>query len=539
MFLVDAKTKASLELRDGAIIGRDPASDFVVDDKSVSRVHAQVEKTDDGFLLRDLGSSRGTYYNGERVETVGLDSGTRFALGSARFEISESLQSETFDPRVAPASKMHFRPAEDVWDPEELQADYERLRVVYELHRALGVQRESEKVLEEVLQTAFRLLSAERGVIQLFETDGRPARSVSYTRSGPVANLQLSQTVLDEAVGEKKGIIIADAQIHDRFSRAESIALEGVRSVMCVPLLYEDSVLGVFQVDSLHASHAFESKDLMLFSAIASHAAVIIHDIIAREEAASAQEARVARERLALVGQVAGGIAKEFDRLLQSISMGIRRVRSHINDGDLQVEMATVAEAADRAADLLSELLPFGQAGAPSDNDRAFDTQLEAILDRMATDLPQGVRLTRELGAGSGCVTLPTEHIEGVVVNLVRNSKDAVGPRGEVLVRTWRERVEVESGVKGLAPGAYAVLEVVDNGPGVPDEVLDRLFEPFVSTKEGGTGLGLASVSGIVQQAGGKVEHRPTKGEGTTFVVYLPLVAARGARSSDVVANQA
>ena len=307
MFLIDAKTQRSFTLQPGATIGRDDSASIVLKDRTVSRRHAVVVEGPEGLMLNDLGSRAGTFVDGQRINSHHLIVGSEVGFGNVRLSVSENADvTVTLDPRVAPINKLEFRSAYDIIDPVVLRNDYERLRMVFELTRAIDIEQNIDRILELILTTAFRLLSAERGIIQLFEDSGFDKTS-AHTRSGPVDDLSLSQTVIQEVVRDRKGLIVANAQAHTVFSRAESICVDAVRSVMCVPLIYEETVLGVIQVDSRHTTHAFDERDLVLLSTIASHSALIIKEVAARTATARAQQT-MDLQRLALLERLSTGI---------------------------------------------------------------------------------------------------------------------------------------------------------------------------------------------------------------------------------------
>ncbi|MEL6183934.1 MAG: ATP-binding protein [Myxococcota bacterium] len=501
MYIIDKKSRASFELEDGAVIGRDPASDIVIDDISVSRAHAQIEVTDEGVVLTDLGSSRGTFVNKQRMEVVLLEAGMVIAFGGARFEVVNSVQAQSFDPRVAPLSQLQFKPASELWDQNQLHSDYERLRVVYELNRALGVEDDLDRLLKRVLDSAFTLLSAERGVIQLFESTGEP-RTLTHPEDG-TEEVRLSQTVVDEVVRDRKGLIVADAQLHETLSRAASIAVEGVRSVMCVPLLYEDEVLGVIQVDSLHTTHAFGPSDLVLFSTIASQSAVIVKHLLRQRQAEE-------DARFALVGQVAGGLSRDLNALLGAIADGARELGKRSAEPAVAETTSAMLAAVAKATDLIGELLPFDGEGVTDNVDEIVQTWLQSF----SASAPPSLKIDWTPNAPTG-VPLGEGQLVGVLKNLVHNARDALGGKGCIQVRTWTD-------------GDAVALEVKDDGPGIAEEIRAKLFEPFVTTKGRGegTGLGLSSVLGIVKPKGGRVVVESEPGWGATFRVYLPRTAA-------------
>ena len=283
-------------------------------------------------MIRDLGSRQGTFVDGERVSTALLTPGVRVVIGAARFLVSSTVESTvSIDPRVVPLSDLEFAPAREIDNPLSLVSNYERLRVVYELGRATDIEQNLDRILHRTLLTAFKLLSAERGIIELFESTGL-ARTRSHTRSGPASDLELSKTVVREVIEGKKGLIIADAQGHSVFGRAESICIEGVRSVMCVPLIYQDEILGVFQVDTHTATHAFDARDLMLFSTIASRVAVSVKDVSVREKAANANKDGLVRA----------------ERILEQLSIGVAEL-------DTQLRPTRVNPAAKAVIDACGE----------------------------------------------------------------------------------------------------------------------------------------------------------------------------------------
>ena len=217
--------------------------------------------------------------------------------------------------------------------------------------------------------------------------------------------------------------------------------------------------------------------------------------------------------RLESLGHLAGGIAHDFNNLLTVIIGAADLLQLETESEESRLELRTLLDAAERAADMTRQLLAFGrrepgEANAVSLHDvvRSMGSMLEPLVG-------EGVRLQTELSPQPAVVLADPARLEQVVLNLVVNARDALGESGTIVVRSL---VELD--------GARAVLEVEDDGIGMDEETRARIFEPFFTTKpEGaGTGLGLATVWGAVKQSGGFVEVRSAPGEGTCFRLTWP-----------------
>ncbi|HEU4569482.1 MAG TPA: ATP-binding protein, partial [Gemmatimonadales bacterium] len=239
-------------------------------------------------------------------------------------------------------------------------------------------------------------------------------------------------------------------------------------------------------------------------------------------------------QRLESLGRLAGGVAHDFNNLLTVILGNLALVRGELPDDSTAAEDIGMAErAARRASELTRKLLTFARRQSVAPQVLELQQQLrdlEAIFKRL---VGEDVRLVGDHAPGLWPVLMDPGHLEQVVTNLVVNARDAMPDGGTITLRT---RNVTFSGDRpnpgGLPPGEYVQLEVTDSGTGMGPDVLARIFEPFFTTKEPGkgTGLGLATVYGIVHQAGGHVDVRSTPGLGSTFIVLLPR-AADGTRA--------
>ena len=225
--------------------------------------------------------------------------------------------------------------------------------------------------------------------------------------------------------------------------------------------------------------------------------------------------------RLEILGRLAGGIAHDFNNLL-SVMLGAAGSLRHVAPGAaVALELEAIESAAQRGSGLVRQLLAFArqQVMAP----RAMDLndsirELSAMLPRL---LGAQIELLLDLEEPSRRIRVDPSQWDQVLMNLVVNARDAMKGSGVLRISTGR-RLVLDS--LALPAGRYAMVEVTDNGPGIPPEVLSRIFEPFFTTKldQGGTGLGLATVQGIIGQLGGQMEVESKPGQGSTFRILLP-----------------
>jgi len=251
----------------------------------------------------------------------------------------------------------------------------------------------------------------------------------------------------------------------------------------------------------------------------------ICHDVTALRQ----MEERLRQgEKLQAIGTLAGGVAHEFNNLLTVINGYadiVMRVLGPANA--LYGEVAEIAKAGNRAAGLTKQLLAFGRKQTMYIRPLNLNDLLRGMEKMLAPVLPENIVLNMVLAPDLGIVRGEQTQLEQVVLNLATNARDAM-PAGGTLTLGTRNLEITDPGAVGveLPAGRYVLLTVEDTGHGMPPEVLKHLFEPFYTTKEvgRGTGLGLATVYGIIKQLEGDIRVRSEVGQGTTFSIYLPCV---------------
>ncbi len=260
----------------------------------------------------------------------------------------------------------------------------------------------------------------------------------------------------------------------------------------------------------------------------------VMNDITQRKETEHAlrrSEAQLRQsQKMEAIGRLAGGIAHDFNNILTAITgySGLLKKRMG-EDHEMFREVEEINKAAQRAADLTSQLLAFSRQQVLQTKILNLNDVVDDMNRMVRRLIGEDVELVTQPGLDLGAVEADPGQINQVILNLAVNARDAMPDGGKLVILTQNVRIdaaEIEGVRAGVEPGDYVVMSLSDTGTGMNDEVRAQLFEPFFSTKEKGkgTGLGLSTVYGIVKQSDGYITVETAVGEGTTFHVYLPRV---------------
>jgi two-component system, cell cycle sensor histidine kinase and response regulator CckA len=237
-------------------------------------------------------------------------------------------------------------------------------------------------------------------------------------------------------------------------------------------------------------------------------------------------------QKMESVGRLAGGIAHDFNNVLTVITLNTYNLLEHIGStSPCREELDEIANAAMRAAALTRQLLTFARKQAIAPKVLNLNETIEGMLKMLSRLLGENLELEWLPASDIWPVKMDPSQLDQLLANLCVNSRDAISDVGKVVVCTFNRRVELAEceANASFAEGDFAVLTVSDNGCGMDASMLPSIFEPFFTTKpEGkGTGLGLATVYGIVKQNGGFIDVSTDVGKGTCFSIYLPKCSER------------
>jgi signal transduction histidine kinase len=231
-------------------------------------------------------------------------------------------------------------------------------------------------------------------------------------------------------------------------------------------------------------------------------------------------------QKMDALGQLAGGIAHDFNNLLTAIGGYANFLLESVAEAEARADVEAIIKAAGRAGSLTKQLLAFSSRQIRTTvlvDINVLVQDMAAMLRRM---IRENIELSTKLAIEPVCVEADRSHLEQVVMNLVLNAKDAIDDAGSIRIETAGVELENTWSPQGVAvkAGKYVMVAVSDSGRGMTEDTKARLFEPFFTTKsrDKGTGLGLATVYGIVSQNGGSIWVESERGRGATFKVYLP-----------------
>ncbi|MCX8123489.1 MAG: PAS domain S-box protein [Spirochaetes bacterium] len=249
------------------------------------------------------------------------------------------------------------------------------------------------------------------------------------------------------------------------------------------------------------------------------------------EEKKKLQEQLLQSQKMEAIGTLAGGVAHEFNNMLNIIAGHAELALINIpNDSPARQDVEEIKKAAQRSAEITKKLLTFARKHEDAYTTINLNETIDAIIGMLQRLIGENIQLIWKPLKKELLVKIDPLSIDQILVNLCVNARDAISNHGNITIRTSVVNLdEVMALQNGVFPGDYAVIDVSDTGQGMDDETLQHIFDPFFTTKAvgKGTGLGLSTVYGIVKNNGGFIKVRSDKGKGSTFSIYLPLFIER------------
>lgn len=511
-------------------------------DQTISRRHAELTPDSGKWYIRDLHSSNGTFVNGVRVTTERrlLRPGDQIRTGATLFIFGEDTEKPKRDSiRMVRRSEIDISVESTAASnddsmimavPEPGQAAEFQLRVIYELTALIGSVTDKQELLERVMDVVFEYFKADRGFIMLQDDpDAVPEPALVRHRS-PMENkkknnepISVSRTIVRYVMKKGVGVLSSNAMTDRRFSTGDSVQAYGIRSTMCVPIKFKDRLYGVIHLDSKVANYTYTEDQLLLLTAIGVQTGVALSN-------ARLYADRLKDERLAAVGQTVASLSHSIKNILQGmrggadvVELGLRKNNMDLTRGGWEI----VARNVERIYELVMNMLAYSKQRKPELElvnldqilgevaglvQQQFDAKHAALLVDVPNDMPP--------------VPIDPGGVHQALLNLLNNALDAVQPETGVVSM----RCEYDGDHDRVK------ITVADNGEGMSKGTLNRLFEPFHSTKGlRGTGLGLVVTKKIVEEHGGLVKVESTRKQGTTFTMQLPVRFDQIPMSADTV----
>ncbi|ASV76277.1 sensory box histidine kinase [Thermogutta terrifontis] len=554
----DQGTRFELE---GSVItiGRDSSNKVQLHDAGVSRHHAEIRRVENRYRLIDLNSSNGTIVNGKRIQEHWLNSGDQIQMGRTLMLFTspaeESEREATWNVSIAAEPEAERSQIVSVVSSEEgnrllrgqgvapdswLAQARRNLEIVYHTALAASHTLDIEQLLNRIMDLIFEWVEADRGCIMLVDPDtGKLVPKVRRVRKGVVApeKLIISQTILDYVRERNEGVLTSDARHDERWDSGASIVQAGIREAICVPMQGRYGVVGVIYIDTSTSPqemirrgqvNKFTQDHLMLMIAIGHQAALAVEDT-------HYYLAMVQAERLAAIGQTIATLSHHIKNILQGIRGGGYLIELGLKQHDeelIRKGWAIVEKNQAKISGLVMDMLTFSKEREPDLQPSDLNQLIQDIVELMQARAEESqIDFTWERQSEIPTLVFDPEGIHRAVLNLVTNAFDAVADSPEPRRVRVFTRYDADQGKVWIG--------VEDNGPGIPPEMLDKIFSPFVSFKKGsrGTGLGLPVSQKIVQEHGGRITVESAPGQGTRFTIELPAMLPSEATSS-VTATQ-
>jgi signal transduction histidine kinase len=396
---------------------------------------------------------------------------------------------------------------------------------------ALGADKSPKEVLQLILKAAFSITRATSASLMLMDPETNTLK-VEVAEGFKDKRIYSTRLAIGQGVTgwvAETGVPLRLGNVHkdERYVRVQ----RGLRSELAVPMKIRGRVIGVISVDSTRLNH-FTAEDEALLLSLAAQSARVIHTTQLYEENARVQrrilaveEALRGAEKLSLLGELAAGLAHEVRNPLTSIKVLFGTLaKGHAFASEAAQDVEMISRQIARLETIVEGFLSTVRAqSAPAQFKRVdLNATVDEALLLLASSAREGTRMEVELGGGELPVSGDATQLSQVVYNLVLNAVQAIERHGRVSVRTGRA---LESPAGAAAPAAAVFLEVADDGPGLSPQVAGKLFQPFVTTRKSGVGLGLSIVKRIVGAHGGRLDvesPRAGLGHGALFKVILP-----------------
>ncbi|MBN2562626.1 MAG: FHA domain-containing protein [Phycisphaerae bacterium] len=527
------------------LLGR-ASKEMPLTDYTVSRRHAELRPAGRGWNLDDLKSANGTFVNGKRLERpTRLKDGDQIRMGSTMLVwdgseekslgtsdaettvVTELVDLDSGSPHLSSSIIDSVGNLDDsmiLVSPAAAEA-VRSWRVISALLEAVGAVLSPHQLAQRVMDVLFEEVPADRGFILLSDPKkgGFETEIVRYKKEDSQERIRASKTIIDHVIKHREGVLCSNAMTDARFSGKDedgSIQAMGLQSVVCVPLIAHEEVLGVIYVDCPMATHIYTEEQLRLVAALGQMAGLAIEDARLVNE-------RMRTERLAATGETVAHLSHSIKNILQGmmggsdiVAMGLRNKALPTVDQGWQI----VHRNLDRIYSLTMNMLAYAKRREPKMEPVQFSSLVQDVLKglrRRADD--KGVLLQGAVDDVMPPILIDENGIQQVVLNIVANAIDAAPKTTGV--------VNIKASFD--ADTEEAVLTVGDNGPGIPEKDRQRVFDAFYSTKgHGGTGLGLAVAKKIVDEHFGKIEITSIRGSGTLIRVRIPSGGDEGLDSA-------
>jgi signal transduction histidine kinase len=396
-------------------------------------------------------------------------------------------------------------------------------------------------------------------VVAALTFNDRPAAEIyAYALS---ANPQIEAAAVYDAMGELFAVYRRNEKLRVPAGPPETpLAVNGDNIAVTMPVAKDRSLVGYVYVRTLLEPLSRRYQRYAVIALLVIMAALVtavlgiaqsalartnrelassntrLHSEIAERE--KAEEALRQAQKMEAIGQLTGGVAHDFNNILQVILGNLGTVETRLQSGAIDAgvlnrSVKTAIRAADRAATLTAQLLAFSRRQPLSPQTIDANRLVTGMSEMLHRSLGETIEIETVLGARLWQTMADPNQLESAILNLAVNARDAMPSGGKLTIETANIRLDEAYAdmEEDVTAGQYVMIAVSDTGAGMPPEVVRKAFDPFFTTKEigKGTGLGLSQVYGFIKQSGGHAKIYSEPGEGTTIKLYLPRLISAAA----------
>lgn len=394
---------------------------------------------------------------------------------------------------------------------------YDYRQVFIDFHRSLQNIKDKSLLISSIVTRVYELIPA-KSIYIFWENSDSTRYQLIKTNTGFHNELNLlSDDGLIQwlKLNEKPMIVSFEPEFANIFSANDQQIINSLNAIVICPLKTNDRLKGAIILNEREDNQPYNENDLEILTFLLDNAVLAIENVSYHEERATHLKHIYRADRLAVIGQLAAGAAHEIRNPLTSIKSMIQYVQNDVQEPKKQNMIKSVLQEVDRINDILTDLLSFSRQNNPVK--REFD--LVALIDQTIEFISK-TRMKKHITINKTCfaqfipIIADNDQLKQVLINIFLNSIEAIENEGVVSINIQSSKVEDEP---------FYNITITDNGIGIDEKSLEKIFDPFYTTKEDGTGLGLSISYGIINRHRGRIDISNNPDGGAQVIIQLPV----------------